>query len=119
MSIEALAVGDSPLHRIDPRVRLTAAAAFATVVAVSYRLPALGAALAAAVLLAALARLPAEAVATRLAAVNGWWWCCGPCSRSPSPGRRCCVSGRWRPRSREFEWRPRSRSSRTRSSSPS
>jgi len=71
MNIEALTVGDSPLHRIDPRVRLTAAAAFATVAAVSYRLPALWAALAAAILLAVLARLPARAVAARLLAVNG------------------------------------------------
>jgi cobalt/nickel transport system permease protein len=70
MNIEALAAGNSPLHRIDPRVRLTAAAAFATVAAVSYRLPALGAALAAAILLAVLARLPAKAVAARLLAVN-------------------------------------------------
>jgi cobalt/nickel transport system permease protein len=71
MSFDVLTVGDSRLHRIDPRVRLAAAAAFATVVAVCYRMPALWTALAGAILLALLARLPAGAVAGRLAAING------------------------------------------------
>jgi cobalt/nickel transport system permease protein len=71
MSIDVLAVADSRLQRIDPRLRLAAAAAFASVVAVSYDPPALVAAVAAAILLAALARLPAQVVAARLLVVNG------------------------------------------------
>jgi len=71
MSIDVLSVADSALQRIDPRVRLAAAATFATVVAVSYDPAALIAALAVAVLLAALARLPAKVVAARLLVVNG------------------------------------------------
>jgi cobalt/nickel transport system permease protein len=71
MSIDVLAVGDSTLHRIDPRVRVAAATAFSVVVAASYHLPALGAALTSSIVLAALARLPAVAVARRLVVVNG------------------------------------------------
>lgn len=71
MSINVLSVADSALQRIDPRVRLAAAATFASVVAVSYDPAALVAALAVAVLLAALARLPARVVAARLLVVNG------------------------------------------------
>lgn len=71
MSIDALSVADSRLQRIDPRLRLAAAAAFATVVAVSYDPPALVAAVAVSVLLAALSRLPAKVVAARLLVVNG------------------------------------------------
>ena len=71
MSIDVLAVGDSTLHRIDPRVRVAAATAFSVVVAVSYHLPALWAALICSIALAALARLPAVAVARRLVVVNG------------------------------------------------
>jgi cobalt/nickel transport system permease protein len=71
MSIDVLSVADSRLQRIDPRLRLAAAAAFATVVAVSYDLSALATAFAAAILLALLARLPAKAVAGRLLVVNG------------------------------------------------
>ena len=71
MSIDVLSVADSALQRIDPRLRLAAAATFASVVAVSYDPAALVAALAVAVLLAALARLPARVVAARLLVVNG------------------------------------------------
>jgi cobalt/nickel transport system permease protein len=71
MSTEVLSVADSALQRIDPRVRLAAAATFATVVAVSYDPAALMTALAVAALLAALARLPAKVVAARLLVVNG------------------------------------------------
>jgi cobalt/nickel transport system permease protein len=71
MSIDVLSVADSALQRIDPRVRLAAAATFATVVAVSYDPAALMTALAVSALLAALARLPAKVVAARLLVVNG------------------------------------------------
>ncbi|HSV91911.1 MAG TPA: cobalt ECF transporter T component CbiQ [Desulfobacterales bacterium] len=71
MSIDVMSVADSALQRIDPRVRLAAAATFATVVAVSYDPAALIAALAVSVLLAAFARLPAKVVAARLLVVNG------------------------------------------------
>jgi cobalt/nickel transport system permease protein len=71
MSIDVLSVADSALQRIDPRLRLAAAATFATVVAVSYDPAALMTALAVSALLAALARLPAKVVAARLLVVNG------------------------------------------------
>jgi cobalt/nickel transport system permease protein len=71
MSIDVLAAAESPLQRVDPRLRLAAAAAFATVVAVSYDFSALATAFAAAILLALLARLPVKAVAGRLLVVNG------------------------------------------------
>lgn len=72
MIIDILAAGDSCVARIDPRVRLAAAAVFSTLVAVSYRMPALWGALAASAVLAALAHLPPGAVLRRLMAVNAF-----------------------------------------------
>jgi cobalt/nickel transport system permease protein len=71
MNIDPLSVGDSPVHRIDPRVRLTAAAGFSVVAAVSHSIPALAGALAVASALASLARLRPAHVAARLSVVNG------------------------------------------------
>jgi cobalt/nickel transport system permease protein len=68
---EPFAVGDSPAHRLDPRVRLVAAAGFSCAAAVLEQLPALAAALATAIAWAVMARLPAAGVLKRLLAVNG------------------------------------------------
>ena len=70
MISEPFATGDSRLHRLDPRIRLIAAAGFSIVAALCRAFPALFAALAVALALAALARLPFKAVAGRLLIVN-------------------------------------------------
>ena len=72
MLSEPFAVGDSPLHHLDPRLRLVAAAAFSIVTAVCMQFSALTAALAAAVTLTGLARLRAAEVLKRLLVVNGF-----------------------------------------------
>jgi cobalt/nickel transport system permease protein len=72
MLSEPFAVGDSPLHRLDPRLRLLAAATFSIVTAVCMQFSALAAALAAAVVLTGLARLRAPEVLKRLLVVNGF-----------------------------------------------
>jgi cobalt/nickel transport system permease protein len=69
---EDFAIGDSIIHRIDPRFKVVAAAVFSIVVAVSYRFPALLAALAAAVILTLAAHLNLKAVAKRLLVVIGF-----------------------------------------------
>lgn len=68
---EPFAVGDSSLHRLDPRIRLMAAAVFSCVVAVCREIPALLAALILSVGLVALARLRTGEVLRRLLVVNG------------------------------------------------
>jgi cobalt/nickel transport system permease protein len=72
MLSEPFAVGDSALHRLDPRLRLAAAVLFSVAVAVCTHYSALAAALVAAVALAALARLKAADVLKRLLVVNGF-----------------------------------------------
>ena len=71
MNIDLLSLGDSALHRIDPRVRLTTAAGFSVAAAVSHSILALAGALAVSVALASLARLRPGHVAARLCVVNG------------------------------------------------
>ena len=68
---EPFAVGDSSLHRLDPRIRLVAAAAFSCVVALCREFPALLAALFLSLALVALARLGMGEVLRRLLVVNG------------------------------------------------
>jgi cobalt/nickel transport system permease protein len=68
---EPFAVGDSLLHRLDPRLRLLAAAGFSCVVAVCREFPALFAALILSMALVALARLRIGEVLRRLLVVNG------------------------------------------------
>jgi cobalt/nickel transport system permease protein len=68
---EPFAVGSSPLHRLDPRVRLAAAAMYSCTAALCREFPSLLAALAVSVALVALARLRAVEVFKRLLAVNG------------------------------------------------
>jgi cobalt/nickel transport system permease protein len=72
MFSEPFAIGDSIIHRIDPRFKVVAAVAFSIVVAVSYRFPALLAALVVAVILTLAAHLNLKAVGGRLLAVIGF-----------------------------------------------
>jgi len=69
---EVFAIGDSILHRIDPRYKVVAAVVFSMVVAVSYRFPTLLAALFAAALLTLAAHLDLKAVGRRLLVVIGF-----------------------------------------------
>jgi cobalt/nickel transport system permease protein len=68
---EPFAAGESPLHRLDPRIRLVSAALYSCAVALCGEFPALIAALALALALAAAARLRAAEVLRRLLVVNG------------------------------------------------
>lgn len=69
---EPFAIGNSIIHRIDPRFKVVAAVLFSIVVAVSYRFPTLLTALGAAAVLTLAARLKLTAVAARLAVVIGF-----------------------------------------------
>jgi cobalt/nickel transport system permease protein len=62
----------SPIDRVDPRVRVVAVVAFALLVAVANRFPVLCAAMGAAVVAAAAARLRPADAARHLAGVNGF-----------------------------------------------
>jgi cobalt/nickel transport system permease protein len=68
---EVFAGGTSPVHRIDPRVKVVFATLFSCVTAVSMRFPALLAALATALVLVAAARLPWRDLLKRVLMVNG------------------------------------------------
>lgn len=68
---EQFASGDSFVHGLDPRIRLTTAFIYAVVVALSNRFPAILSALSVSLVLIALARLPWRKVLHRLMAVNG------------------------------------------------
>lgn len=72
MIMEPLAHGDSYLHRIDPRLRITAAAFFSCTVAVFDAFPALIAACGSALVLLFLAGLPLREIRRRLAVVLGF-----------------------------------------------
>jgi len=63
---ESFADGHSPIHRIDPRLRVAGAVAMAIVVAVSYRFPTLTAALILSLILVLTARLDFRIVLRRL-----------------------------------------------------
>ncbi len=71
MISEPFAIGNSRLHRLDPRVRLISAAGFSIVAALCRGFPALSAALVISTVLAVLAQLPFKAVLRRLMIVNG------------------------------------------------
>jgi cobalt/nickel transport system permease protein len=64
-------IGNSVIHRLDPRARIVVAAAFSVVVALSDRFPAVLPALLFALILLFLARLPLKKVLSRLLVVNG------------------------------------------------
>lgn len=68
---EQFASGNSFVHGLDPRMKLTTAFIYAVVVALSSQFPALLAALAVSLILIALARLPLRKVLYRLVVVNG------------------------------------------------
>jgi len=68
---ESFAFGDSPVHRLDPRLRVAAATLFSILAAVSNGFPAVIAAMVLAILLVAAARLQLRLVMARLAVVNG------------------------------------------------
>lgn len=61
---------DSPIHRLDPRVRLLSAGLLVIAAAVAHRPPVLASMLAAAMGLALVARLPARAIRRRFAGLN-------------------------------------------------
>lgn len=69
---EPFAVGDSTLHRIDPRYKVVIAVLFTVTVAVSYRFTTLLTALAVSAVLVAIARLNPREVAGRLVVVFGF-----------------------------------------------
>jgi cobalt/nickel transport system permease protein len=68
---EPFAVGSSPLHRLDPSIRLASAAGYSCVLAVCREFPALLAALFLSMALVAAARLRIAEVLKRLLVVNG------------------------------------------------
>jgi cobalt/nickel transport system permease protein len=67
---EPFAVGNSVIHRLDPRVRLLSAAVYTVVVALSRNFQVLTVALIISALLVFFARLPAREILKRLLAVN-------------------------------------------------
>ena len=69
---ETFAAGNSPIHRLDPRSRIVAATAFAFLVALSNRFPALLTACAFSFLLVGISRLSVKEVLKRIALVNGF-----------------------------------------------
>lgn len=69
---ETFADGSSFIHRLDPRVKAIVALAFSILTAVADRFPALILGMAVALALISMARLPARAVAYRIAVVNGF-----------------------------------------------
>jgi cobalt/nickel transport system permease protein len=72
MSCVAFFTGRSPVHRLDPRVRLLSAAGLSVTVALSTRLATMGWALGLAALLAAAARLDGRPLARRLVHLNAF-----------------------------------------------
>ena len=72
MISEAYAIGDSCLHRLDPRLKIIAATVYAFLVASAVQFTTLGAALLVSTVLLNLARLPFSSVAKRIFLVNGF-----------------------------------------------
>lgn len=72
MLSEPFAVGDSIMHRLDPRLRVVTATVFSFAVALSFRFAALIPAVAAAAALVCLGRLETKAIAARMAVINGF-----------------------------------------------
>ncbi|MEW6113644.1 MAG: cobalt ECF transporter T component CbiQ [Thermodesulfobacteriota bacterium] len=70
--VEEFALGDSIIHRLDPRAKIIAAAAFSTAVALNTSLAVTGAALTIPVLLVLAARMNLRAVLRRLLIVNSF-----------------------------------------------
>ena len=72
MLTEPFASGKSLIHRLDPRVRVLAAAIFSIIVALSFKFSVLITALAAALALVAIARLNTREVLRRMLVINGF-----------------------------------------------
>lgn len=68
---EPFAIGDSPLHRIDPRLKIVLATAYSFLVAVLQSFPALLTALALSIGLTAFARLDSRTLLRRIGLANG------------------------------------------------
>ncbi len=89
MISESFAVGTSVIHRLDPRLKISAAVSFSVVVAVSYRIPTLVLALVAATLLVVAAGLDSRRVLRRLMVLAGFLcllWLILPLGISPAAG---------------------------------
>jgi cobalt/nickel transport system permease protein len=71
MLSEPFAIGDSLIHRLDPRVRVIMATVYSFVVALSDKFTVLSAALAVSLLMVFIARLELPALAKRILIVNG------------------------------------------------
>jgi cobalt/nickel transport system permease protein len=67
---EPFAVGNSFVHRIDPRIRITAATVFSVIVALSSQFPAMASALGVSLVLITCAKLPAREVVKQITIVN-------------------------------------------------
>jgi cobalt/nickel transport system permease protein len=81
MNIEEFALGDSPIHRLDPRTKIIAALVFSFVVALNHSLAATAAAIVLPVAVIAVARISITRVLRRLVLVNGlilFLWCVLP-----------------------------------------
>lgn len=72
MVCETFSEGDSPVHRLDARVRIVAAVLLSVTIALSDRFPALALALAAAASLAVTARLPFRPTLRRMISLNAF-----------------------------------------------
>lgn len=81
MHIEEFALGDSPIHRLDPRTKIITALVFSVVVALNHSLGATAAAMVFPLAVIAVARISITKVLRRLALVNGlilFLWCVLP-----------------------------------------
>jgi cobalt/nickel transport system permease protein len=88
MISEAYAIGNSCLHRLDPRLKIIAATLYAFLVASANRFSTLAAALLISSILLVLTRLPFPALAKRILLVNGFiglFWLILPWSIDGSP----------------------------------
>ncbi len=81
MHIEEFALGNSPIHNLDPRVKIVAALVFSFIVALDHSIIVSAAALCLSLTLIFVARISLKKVLVRLAAVNlfiGFLWICLP-----------------------------------------
>jgi len=88
IAAETFALGDSPMHRLDPRVKIVLGTGFAFTVALASSFWALFAALGAALILMAFSGLDVVSVLKRLALVNGFilfFWLVLPVTVSGEP----------------------------------
>jgi cobalt/nickel transport system permease protein len=100
MHLETFAKGDSPLHCLDPRAKLVAAAAYSLVVGLGTTLALGWAALGVALAAVLVARLPLGSVARRLGAVNLFMallWVMLPLRLVPAPASFWGLSWEWDP----------------------